>query len=396
MILNLRGSYGAGKTTIFRRLIDEHDHHALYGVNVRQDKDRRVPIVWQVGDLYLLGRWRVGSDGIRHRPLAELIQLFSDRGHVIYENVLVSANFQMWKKLRDELFADKALTLGLLDTTEQQCIDAVQQRRAEAKARGWNHRQENVNEDAARGHWRYVQKTTKAWADAGEHVVTIPRDCGYNEVWHLLSDHGWRPAAADLTAGCNHFDGECHASACRLPSLPFTRRPFRGVPDGPGQQIAPIARLDIRARELLAPRGPVGNCGHVRGGLDSYSLPISSTPDFRFCRTCMEAVLPQYGCDSCGKLFRAGEPCVYHIISSTTWGGKAIEDHFVIPVCGKCCGGVPLEQHGVALEVFDRNDRTEFMVVDACTSAGFIGALPIQEYTEKQAAKLADRLARLP
>lgn len=194
MLINLRGTHGSGKTYVSHKLIENYlvekrvepeyvlgKHFVKTNCHVLQD------------DLYIIGRYKSGMDGIFPQEIVEeMIEYWAPKGHVIWENVMVSANVGRWAVLSKKLDPVNHNVWCFLDTPLQVCIDRMFQRRAEASDRGFNHRQEDseVKLDVLAGHWRRCRRAAVRAVQEGIDVRWIDHTQAYDQVHALLTEEG--------------------------------------------------------------------------------------------------------------------------------------------------------------------------------------------------------------
>lgn len=181
MIVNLRGGNGSGKSFVHHALLDEHDAEPLYLAQFNTDVQQK-PRVWRLpGDLYIIGRYAPGADGIGFKPLGQLVRAFAARGHVFFENVLVSANISSWLPVREAL-SDQAWVWATLDTPLEVCLERIQARNGGTA----------VKTRAIELHHLRVHKCHKQLIAAGERVATIDHTSDtVQQVHDILSSGGW-------------------------------------------------------------------------------------------------------------------------------------------------------------------------------------------------------------
>lgn len=199
--INLRGGHGTGKTTVSHRLIGEHKHDELVEPEYCQGKHFSKPNCFRVeGDppVHVVGRYQSGMDGIFPQTIIEeMLEHWAPQGHVLWENVMVSANIGRWAEL-----ARKLKSMGVhpiwvfFDTPLETCIERVFARRREASARGFSHRQADseVKLDVLSGHWRRTRRAgARAWKE-GIDVRWVDHRLSYEQVHNLLiHEGGWSP-----------------------------------------------------------------------------------------------------------------------------------------------------------------------------------------------------------
>jgi len=183
-VFNLRGGNGAGKTTVGHWLIDTYQATPLYEPNLRSASVRK-PMAWQLpGDLYVLGRYQAGGDGIGFDALGDMVTAFSRIGHVFFENVMVSGNLSTWVPKR-RLIPDVDWVWMTLDTPAQLCLDRIQQRNGGKP----------VKEKAIVGHHDRIIQMHGELLEMGEHAVMIDHTRSIEHVHEVLIAGGWNDAS---------------------------------------------------------------------------------------------------------------------------------------------------------------------------------------------------------
>lgn len=200
MLLNIRGTHGSGKTYISHKLIDDFPSRGVVEpqeVLGKRFVKNNCHIVGQHEDLNIVGRWKSGMDGIFPQEIIEeMIEHWAPRGHIIWENIVVSANIGRWATLAKKLEPINHSIWLFMDTPLQVCIDRVFARRAQAAAEGFNHRQldSEVKLDVIAGHWRRVRRAAARAVLEGIEVRWVDHTCSYEQVYNLLVGEGsWRP-----------------------------------------------------------------------------------------------------------------------------------------------------------------------------------------------------------
>lgn len=213
MILNIRGTHGSGKTYISHKLMDTFKTtHAVEPEEVRGKRFRK-DNVHRVGvfqDLSIVGRYQSGMDGIFPQEIIEdMIAYWATRSkHIIWENIVVSANIGRWAELAQGLEHVNHSIWLFMDTPLQVCIDRVFARRAAAREQGFNHRQadSDVKLDVLAGHWRRVRRAAARAKLEGIDVRWIDHTRSYEQAYNLLVLEGeWRPAG-ERTEIYTHID----------------------------------------------------------------------------------------------------------------------------------------------------------------------------------------------
>lgn len=181
MITNLRASNGGGKTTIYHWLIDNHEHEPLYSPNFRTQQEHKPRVFRLTGDLYCVGRYAAGADGIGFAALQDLVRAFGRRGHVIFENVMVSANISSWLPIRRE-FPDVPWIWATLDTPQDVCLQRIYGRNGGKP----------IKEEPIKAHYRRVRRMHDQLTELGEQTVLIDHTKSIEQVHELLQANGWR------------------------------------------------------------------------------------------------------------------------------------------------------------------------------------------------------------
>ena len=214
MIVNVRGTHGSGKTTISHRLINEHPHEALVepaefeGTSTKKDgtvepylkrfkkaNAHRIPGAPGSTDLIIVGRYQSGCDGILPQEIIEdMLRYWAPQGHLVWENVLVSANVGRWGRLETELReAGNPSVWAHLDTPADVCLARVEARREAAKAEGFHHRQVETKHNVHMAHWKRCRRAAcYAKRDHGIDVRWIKYELAYEMVHDLLVHNGWQ------------------------------------------------------------------------------------------------------------------------------------------------------------------------------------------------------------
>lgn len=213
MMWNSRGTHGSGKTTISHRLIDEHPHTPLiepdhlegtirsgkkagepYSKNFKKANAFHIPSAPGGEDLFVVGRYQAGLDGfLPHETIEDMIRYWAPRGHLVFENVLLSANIGRWGTLFEELMTVNPVLMAYIDTPWETCAARVMQRRAEARARGWKHRQrdEDVKVHVHEAHWKRCRRVAGRAFTAGFDVRWVDHNLAYEIAHDELVRAGW-------------------------------------------------------------------------------------------------------------------------------------------------------------------------------------------------------------
>lgn len=205
----MRGSHGSGKTTISQRLIDEHPHEALVEPafvegEVRRGKNLGTPYRKNFkkanafaleGGAIVVGRKQAGMDGyLPHETIEDTLRYWAPRGHLVFENVLLSANIGRWGELFTELEPINHFVLAHMDTPWETCRARVLQRRADGRAAGKKYRQTDaeLKVGAHEAHWKRCRRTAARAATQGFDVRWIDFNFAYELVHDALVRAGWQ------------------------------------------------------------------------------------------------------------------------------------------------------------------------------------------------------------
>lgn len=204
MLLNIRGTHGSGKTYISHKLMDTFETAAVVEPEYVRGKHfvkTNCHIIGKNADLFIVGRYKSGMDGIFPQEIVEdMIKYWAPKGHVIWENIVVSANIGRWAELSRKLEPINHNIWLFLDTPLQVCIDRVMSRRAQAAQDGFNHRQDDaeVKLDVLAGHWRRVRRAAARAYLEGIDVRWVDHTCAYEQVFRLLVEEGgWEPSGTN-------------------------------------------------------------------------------------------------------------------------------------------------------------------------------------------------------
>lgn len=190
MIVQIRATMGAGKSTLVRHLLREHDGRKVGNGD---------PVWLCQGDLFVLGSYNLdgvspggGGDKIRGPELVRLMRHYSQYGHVLHEGARAACEFPRDQWLADTLaMRDAPLVWALLAPPFETCIARIHQRRIE--------RNRNVgaplNLKKQSENYRSVLRYVERGAAAGIRTVSL-QDAGvegtYQQLHDLLVHGGWR------------------------------------------------------------------------------------------------------------------------------------------------------------------------------------------------------------
>lgn len=129
MIINIRGTSGAGKTTIIRELMEEFGHEEVWGAR----KQTGILINW-IEPIYVVGRYDNvcgGCDTIKTQDeIRRRITTLMKKGHVLYEGLTISNGYA--KNLAHHRRHKQNFAFAFLDTPLRTCISRVKKRRKAA------------------------------------------------------------------------------------------------------------------------------------------------------------------------------------------------------------------------------------------------------------------------
>ena len=178
MIINIRGTSGAGKTTIIRELMEKF---VSEDVTDRSGKVIAVLINWSQ-PIYVIGRYDNvcgGCDTIKTQDeIRRRIAKFCKQGHVIYEGLTISNGYA--KNLAHHRRMKQPFAFAFLDTPLRTCISRVRKRR---KAAG-NTKPFNT-ENTEKLFWANMRYLQRAVYDKANPVV-LNMDHPTKEVIELL------------------------------------------------------------------------------------------------------------------------------------------------------------------------------------------------------------------
>jgi hypothetical protein len=97
MLINVRGTHGAGKSTVVRALLSASVPRPIYGL-----LGFRAPVAYRLTldrcshDVFVLGPYQTncgGCDALDYDVVLDLISKCAPRGHVVFEGALVSSAY---------------------------------------------------------------------------------------------------------------------------------------------------------------------------------------------------------------------------------------------------------------------------------------------------------------
>lgn len=183
-IINIRGTYGSGKTVLARRIMEAYTDRTPHFVEGRK-KPLYYTFKHPLGGvpLAVVGSYETvcgGCDTITDSQLVfDLVDsLFNQGFNVLYESLLLTADVGRTQFHFEQM--GWPLTIIMLDLPEQLCIDSVNQRR---RARG---QMEPVNPRNLLAKCGSVRSSCKTLAKAGVPVVATDRDGAFAAIAEIL------------------------------------------------------------------------------------------------------------------------------------------------------------------------------------------------------------------
>lgn len=136
-IVNLRGTSGAGKSTVVHTLLKMYPHEVVERFGARGDR----PLVYRVeantwGPLFIFGPYKTqcgGCDAIMgyQDVLPPLLKKYAEKGDILFEGLLISGGYgSVGRALKSREDAGHRVIFALLDTPLETCLARVQARRA--------------------------------------------------------------------------------------------------------------------------------------------------------------------------------------------------------------------------------------------------------------------------
>jgi hypothetical protein len=188
VIVQIRATMGAGKSTLVRHLLREHEAAQVYDG------------VWLCeGSLYVLGKYNLdgvspggGGDKLYGPELVRLMRHYSQYGHVLHEGARAACQFPRGEWLDETLaLRERGLVWALLAPPFETCIQRIHQRRVERNRKVGD----PLNVKRQQDNYRYVRAYVERGAAAGIRTVTL-QDEGvertYQQLHDLLVFGGWQ------------------------------------------------------------------------------------------------------------------------------------------------------------------------------------------------------------
>lgn len=184
-IINIRGTSGSGKSTLVRRIRDLYQN--VEPVHV---EGRKQPLYYrltgseQLPDAFLLGHYETACGGCDTIPsmdkIFDLVYEKAQEGAVLFEGLLVSAEYKRTARLFEELSCD--LHVVHLDVPIETCVESINMRRREKKPDA-----PPVNPKNTESKWKGTRSTCKRLGDIGIEVFSSSdRDECFRAVVEML------------------------------------------------------------------------------------------------------------------------------------------------------------------------------------------------------------------
>lgn len=185
MIVNLRGTSGSGKSTVARRIIEEHGGQPIMGMVPGGKKERIV--AYEIGNLCIPGSYVNvcgGCDTLSWKGAADYLEekvraLAGNGYHVLFEGLVNTAGSKRWEGVA----ADFPMQWAFLDTPVEVCIERVLKRNGgrEGKRNWYN----------LRAGWEDCQAQRRRFEKDGREYLIINHEQAYEQVVAALEAHGW-------------------------------------------------------------------------------------------------------------------------------------------------------------------------------------------------------------
>jgi hypothetical protein len=174
VIVNLRGTNGAGKSAVAMKFIQSFASRELYGrLGPRRPEAYAVDIN-SSKPLYVLGPYQTATGGIDAAGLdvAKVIELatkYCVMGHVFFEGVVISTTFGAVGTWLAEKHKEDSI-VAYLDTPLEVCLDGVE-------ARGGNRKALHI----ATKH-KVIERTMALMIEAGVRTEMVSRDNAFKKI----------------------------------------------------------------------------------------------------------------------------------------------------------------------------------------------------------------------
>ena len=184
MLINIRGTHGAGKSAMLHLLIQSGDGKPVFGhMGVVRPEAYECHMDGVARPMYVLGPYLTpcgGCDAVQPYALvSKLIRSYQPKGHVLFEGALVSTTFgEVGQTLAE--YADSLV--AYLDTPLEICLQRVKARR---KERG-DERELNPANTVSKH--KSIQRTWPKFEAAGVRVVSLNYEAPLTEVLRWLRE----------------------------------------------------------------------------------------------------------------------------------------------------------------------------------------------------------------
>jgi hypothetical protein len=177
VILNIRGTFGSGKSTIVTEIMRRYPSRVHAHEPDPPGKRRRTPkpagyrvdVPWLRRPLLVVGPYKTacgGCDGIQPYTLIwPRVVEYAAAGHVLFEGAMVSSSYGTIGRASEPLGHE--FVFGFMDTPLEECIRRVRRRRA---ARG---DVRPLDDTAIRGKYRNVVSSISTVKAKGRRIVFI-------------------------------------------------------------------------------------------------------------------------------------------------------------------------------------------------------------------------------
>jgi hypothetical protein len=133
MLISIRGTNGSGKSSVITELFDHGNYAPLFGVlGIKQPEAYKLLLKGVKKPLFVLGPYLTPTGGLdRVQPydlILDLIKKYAEKGHVLFEGVIVSSSYGRVGQLM-ETYGPEEAVMAFMDTPLEQCIANVKKRR---------------------------------------------------------------------------------------------------------------------------------------------------------------------------------------------------------------------------------------------------------------------------
>jgi hypothetical protein len=137
MLLNLRGSSGSGKSTVVRQLFSRYGARSIYG-RLGPCKPEAYRLTGAPCDAFVIGPYLSACGGCDRlgsmEPVLALVDKYAQRGHVIFESLLISSMYGSVGKFLASYRKDAIV--AYLTTSQERCRAQLALRQSNGRARG--------------------------------------------------------------------------------------------------------------------------------------------------------------------------------------------------------------------------------------------------------------------